>query len=198
MPISNQAASLAPDDDRVWLGRANLAIRTGAYDEAKRWLDACLKRRPEDVPVWRAPAELGHRDQSTRRRATGTQTPAGRGFDFGPGPSAESLARRQAGVISPSSARNWSTSWRKIPPIGRLSTGSPNWRRKRRQPAQAAELMRKKAEIDRLRGSLRETVRSEPAHSRRGGDGQPGRATRPQVRGPSLSHRGDLGRARTR
>lgn len=48
------AASLAPDDDRVWLGRANLAIRTGAYDESRWWLDACLNRRPADLPVWRA------------------------------------------------------------------------------------------------------------------------------------------------
>jgi enediyne biosynthesis protein E4 len=45
---------LAPKDDRIWLGRANLAIRTGEFDEAKRWLDACLSRRPDDVPVWRA------------------------------------------------------------------------------------------------------------------------------------------------
>ena len=57
-PVSNilaylePATSLAPDDDRVWLGQANLAIRTGAYDKAQRWLDACLKRRPDDVPVW--------------------------------------------------------------------------------------------------------------------------------------------------
>jgi tetratricopeptide (TPR) repeat protein len=49
-----QAAQSAPDDDRVWLGRANLAIRAGTYDEAVRWLDACLRRRPDDVPVWRA------------------------------------------------------------------------------------------------------------------------------------------------
>ena len=53
------AASLAPDDDRVWLGRANLAIRTGAYDEAERWLDRCLKRRPEDVAVGRARLSWG-------------------------------------------------------------------------------------------------------------------------------------------
>ena len=31
-----------------------MAIRAGAYDEAARWLDACLRRRPDDVPVWRA------------------------------------------------------------------------------------------------------------------------------------------------
>ncbi len=48
------AARLNPHDDRVWLGKANLAIRVGSYEEAARWLDACLLRRPEDVPVWRA------------------------------------------------------------------------------------------------------------------------------------------------
>jgi predicted Zn-dependent protease len=52
--ILDRAVALAPDDDRVWLGRANLAIRTGAYDEAGRWIDACLNRRPDDIPVWRA------------------------------------------------------------------------------------------------------------------------------------------------
>jgi thioredoxin-like negative regulator of GroEL len=49
-----RTARLAPADDRVWLGRANLAIRQGEFDEAARWLDACLKRRPDDIPVWRA------------------------------------------------------------------------------------------------------------------------------------------------
>ena len=50
----DQAARMAPDDDRIWLGKANLAIRAGSYDEAARWLDACLRRRPDDVAVWRA------------------------------------------------------------------------------------------------------------------------------------------------
>jgi tetratricopeptide (TPR) repeat protein len=50
----DRAGGLASDDDRVWLGRANLAIRTGAYDQAEQWLDACQERRPHDVPVWRA------------------------------------------------------------------------------------------------------------------------------------------------
>jgi tetratricopeptide (TPR) repeat protein len=49
-----RATSLSPRDDRVWLARAHLAIRTGAYDEAARWLEACLRSRPDDVPVWRA------------------------------------------------------------------------------------------------------------------------------------------------
>jgi len=48
------AARSAPDDDRVWLGKATLAIRQSELDQAEEWLDACLKRHPEDVPVWRA------------------------------------------------------------------------------------------------------------------------------------------------
>jgi tetratricopeptide (TPR) repeat protein len=55
----DQAFQMAPDDDRVWLGRANLAIRTGDYTGARRWLDDCLKRRPDDVPVWSAMLGLG-------------------------------------------------------------------------------------------------------------------------------------------
>src|SRR5262249_57891136 len=42
----DQAARRAPNDDRIWLARANLAIRTGSCDEAARWIDHCLRRRP--------------------------------------------------------------------------------------------------------------------------------------------------------
>jgi enediyne biosynthesis protein E4 len=43
----------AAGDDRVWLARASLAIKTGRFDEAARWLNACLERRPDDPIVWR-------------------------------------------------------------------------------------------------------------------------------------------------
>ncbi len=46
------------DDDRVWLGRASLAIRTGQLGLAAKLLDACQKRRPDDPVVWRARLEL--------------------------------------------------------------------------------------------------------------------------------------------
>jgi tetratricopeptide (TPR) repeat protein len=49
-----QAARQAPADDRVWLARANLALLRGQFADAARWLDACLKRRPDDSVVWRA------------------------------------------------------------------------------------------------------------------------------------------------
>jgi tetratricopeptide (TPR) repeat protein len=42
------------DDDRVWLGNANLAAWTGRLDEASQWLDRCAERRPDDEAVWRA------------------------------------------------------------------------------------------------------------------------------------------------
>jgi enediyne biosynthesis protein E4 len=48
-----RASRHAPDDDRIWLGWANLATRTGKFGEAKRWLDVCLQRRPNDGAVWR-------------------------------------------------------------------------------------------------------------------------------------------------
>ena len=50
----DQVARSAPEDDRGWLGKAKLAIRVGSYDEAARWLEACIRRRPDDIPVWRA------------------------------------------------------------------------------------------------------------------------------------------------
>jgi enediyne biosynthesis protein E4 len=49
-----QAEKLAPDDDRIRLAKANLAISQGGFDEAARWLDLCRRARPEDVPVWKA------------------------------------------------------------------------------------------------------------------------------------------------
>ena len=50
----DQVGLLAPDDDRIWLGRANLALRVGSHDEAARWIDACLESRPDDPAAWRA------------------------------------------------------------------------------------------------------------------------------------------------
>jgi tetratricopeptide (TPR) repeat protein len=48
------AARRAPDDDRVWLALAALAIQTGRFEEAASWLDRCVRRRPEDPVIWRA------------------------------------------------------------------------------------------------------------------------------------------------
>jgi tetratricopeptide (TPR) repeat protein len=46
-----QAGQENPDDDRVWLGKANLATRLGHKDEAASWLERCRVRRPDDPAV---------------------------------------------------------------------------------------------------------------------------------------------------
>ncbi len=50
----DQAGRADPDDDRVWLGKANLAVRRGDLASAGKLLDDCVIRRPDDFPVWRA------------------------------------------------------------------------------------------------------------------------------------------------
>jgi enediyne biosynthesis protein E4 len=52
-PILQRAAQAAPDDERIWLGWASMATRTGRFDVARKWLDACLRHRPDDPAVWR-------------------------------------------------------------------------------------------------------------------------------------------------
>ena len=49
-----EAARSHPEDPRVQLGLANLALRAGRLDEAGRRLDACLRALPDDPPSWRA------------------------------------------------------------------------------------------------------------------------------------------------
>ena len=63
----------APDDDRVWLGRADLATRLGLFDEADGWLRRCEGRRPDDPDVWHARLDwaLAARRGDEARRALG-------------------------------------------------------------------------------------------------------------------------------
>jgi enediyne biosynthesis protein E4 len=49
-----KANKAAPDDDLVWLGLADLATRTGRFDDAGRWLTKCEHARPDDPAVWKA------------------------------------------------------------------------------------------------------------------------------------------------
>jgi hypothetical protein len=53
-----KAGQLAPQDDRVWLGKARLAIESGRWEDAALWLARC-RRACADGPVWRAWLEWG-------------------------------------------------------------------------------------------------------------------------------------------
>ena len=56
--VKNSIESADPNDDRVWLARANLAAWTGKYDDASRWLARCVeqqaRRRTRVAPPARA------------------------------------------------------------------------------------------------------------------------------------------------
>jgi enediyne biosynthesis protein E4 len=146
----DRAARLARDDDRVWLGRANLAIRTGAYDEAERWLDSCLRIRPEDVPVWQARLNWGlatHRTDVVRQAMTHI-------------PTAEStpaqLHRLRAYLAA--ARGDVATECRELERLCQIDPAEPTaldrlvqLAEQDGQPTRAAEFRRKQAEIDRLR-----------------------------------------------
>ena len=61
-----------PQDDRVWLGRANLATWLGQFDEAGRWLDACETR---SGPTTRRSGRLAWNSPGRRRMSRGSGVP---------------------------------------------------------------------------------------------------------------------------
>ena len=78
-PTLEEAALHSPDDDRIWLGRANLAVRTGEFARARNWLDECLLRRPRDAAVWKSRLDLALAtgDEALAREAIGHLPPDG-------------------------------------------------------------------------------------------------------------------------
>jgi predicted Zn-dependent protease len=145
--LLDQAAQLAPNDDRIWLGRANLAIRAGSHDEAARWLDACLRRRPDDVPVWRSRLEWA--------MATGRVAEAREAMGHLPAAATTQLQKLDAWFAM----QLGNTAAERLA-LDRLITADPadftaldrltELAVKDGQPDRAAELRRKKTEIDRL------------------------------------------------
>ena len=49
----SKANQSAPDDDRVWLGLADVMTRSGRFEEADRWLTRCERASPDDPVVLR-------------------------------------------------------------------------------------------------------------------------------------------------
>ena len=79
IPVDYVRAALKqgdPNDDRVWLGLGNLALWTGQLEESARWLDACVRKRPDDQPVWLARLRWRWRQQTSRLRLAANQVNA--------------------------------------------------------------------------------------------------------------------------
>jgi tetratricopeptide (TPR) repeat protein len=49
--VLENASRSSPDDDRVWLAQANLALRLGQLDSAGEFLDRCEQASPDDAVV---------------------------------------------------------------------------------------------------------------------------------------------------
>jgi tetratricopeptide (TPR) repeat protein len=146
----DQAARLNADDDRVILGRANLAIRTGANDEARQWLDKCRQLRPDDHAVWVARLRWG---MATERidvvNEALTHIPAGESSSAEFHRWTAWLAAHRGDVAT---ERRELELWAAadpaaVPALDRLAALAD----KDGQPARAAELRRKKTEIERAR-----------------------------------------------
>jgi enediyne biosynthesis protein E4 len=150
----DRAAKLAPDDDRIWLGRANLAMRTGNYPEAEQWLDACLKSRPDDVPVWRARLNWG---MATSRidvvRQALTQLPAREAAPAQIHRIAAWLAAKQGATATEREAlkRLVASDPTDFPALDRLAELA----RQNLKPERAAEWTQRRAEISRLQARFR-------------------------------------------
>ena len=180
----DRAARLAPEDDRIWLGKANLALRVGSFDEAARWLEACLPRRPQDIPVWRARANWA--------MATGRIAEA-----------REALAHLPAEASTPAEIHRvtaWVITYRKDVAMKRRDlermiaddpTDFTSFNRLAQLEVQEGHPARhrtppREGQDRRAPGSIPETLSTESTEPRRGGDGPPGGTTRLLVRGQGL------------
>jgi tetratricopeptide (TPR) repeat protein len=142
-----KAAGLAPEDDRVWLGIANIAIREGAFDEAKRRLAACLLKRPSDVPVWKVYLQWAvATDQVAEAQTALKQIPAEAVSPAMVHQLAAWLAARHGDVAEERRALERLvadtpcdfSAWSRLTELANLA----------REPARAVELERKKTNID--------------------------------------------------
>ncbi len=71
-PVPAEAWKLLLDradaqDDRVWLGQARLALKTGRFDDSRSWLTRCSERRPNDLAVRRAWLDLSRESLDPER-----------------------------------------------------------------------------------------------------------------------------------
>jgi enediyne biosynthesis protein E4 len=153
----DSAEQLAPGDERIGLGKANLAIRQGAFDEAARGIEACLRRHPEDVPAWRARLDWA--------MATGRVAEARDALDHLPAAESDPaevhrlvawFAARRGDVASERSALQQLAE--ADPADGAAFDRLAELAVREGQPARAAELRKRKAEIDPVKAEYQQLL----------------------------------------
>jgi tetratricopeptide (TPR) repeat protein len=150
----DEAAAMAPLDDRVWLGQARLAMQMGQWDHALDLLHRCREKRP-DAPVWRSWLEWAQaagkpNDALIALRGLGVQNLTAVEIQM-----IRAWTCLQAGDAA--GQRKALRSWldlepRSIPALERMAALAE-------QPSQAAEYRRRKAGADRALDRYRVRVR---------------------------------------
>jgi enediyne biosynthesis protein E4 len=153
----DKADQLAPGDDRIELGRANLAIRQGAFDEVPRRIDACLKRHPDDVPAWRARLDWA--------MATGRLAEAREALDHLPAAESDAaeihrlaawFAARRGDVAA--ETRGLEQLVEADPADGAAFDRLAELAVREGKPDRAAELRRRKTDVDQLKGEYQQLL----------------------------------------
>ncbi|WP_165220264.1 FG-GAP-like repeat-containing protein [Aquisphaera insulae] len=148
------------EDDRVWLGRGRHATMTGRFEEARRWLERCVEKRPADAAVLRAELDLAlAADDPTRFWAIAGRIPADR---LGPAEVAylrcwlRRVARDRVGerLELEALARDFPGN---IPALERLAAVTLESGR----PGEAERLHREKAEADKAKDRFRKVLLDE-------------------------------------
>jgi tetratricopeptide (TPR) repeat protein len=151
-----KAGELAPGDDRVWLGKARLAIEAGRWEDAAAWLERC-REAGADGPVWRAWLDWarGSGRPAEAMEAARQLGPA----RLGPGGSLELEAwldrHRSAADAETSAMERWlQIEPEATPALERLAELAHRAGRHDR----VAELRRRKAEVERAMASYRDRL----------------------------------------
>jgi enediyne biosynthesis protein E4 len=172
MPVESwkKALDSADDnDDRVWLGRANQAILTGRFAESADWLERCLKRRPDDPVVWRSRLELAMAIGDVPAFWAAARRLPASGFDAGQQHKIRAWLAARSGAAE-LEERELSTLLADNPgntqALERLAVLALRGGRS----AEANQLHRKKAELDRAFDACRKTLLDEATMSAHAGE----------------------------
>ena len=130
----DRMARQAPEDDRVWLGRADLATGIGRYDVADELLRKCEARRPDDPDVVQArlnwALDAGRPDEAAR---AASRLPAFR-VSSRRGRRGDRPARRPARRRRRRTRRRWIAGSSSSPATRRPGIAWPSWRRATGRP----------------------------------------------------------------
>jgi hypothetical protein len=146
-----EAGQKAPEDDRVWLGKARLAIEAGRWDEADEWLGRC-RRAGADPPVWRAQLEWARESGRPDQAVAAARQLGPEGLDSGARLELDAwLARQRSDAEAPALER-----WLRVEPAAtRALERLVELAHRAGHADRVAELRRRQAEVERATAAYR-------------------------------------------